>query len=72
MLFMTDAALAHLRNGSGWTAGVDGSVALVKVGASGRVDTETAQHEVIGFVLSNGGLMADLSFEGTKLSKLDL
>ena len=72
VLFMTDVALAQLRNGSGWTAGVDGSIALVKVGVSGRVDTETALHEVIGFVLSNGGLMADLSFEGTKLSKLDL
>jgi len=31
-----------------------------------------ARQEVIGFVLSNGGLMADLSFEGTKVSKLDL
>jgi lipid-binding SYLF domain-containing protein len=26
----------------------------------------------LGFVLSNGGLMANFSIEGTKLSKLDL
>ena len=72
VLFMTSEALTKFQASRGWTAGVDGSVALVKVGSSGRVDTETARHEVIGFVLSNGGLMADLSFEGTKVSKLDL
>jgi lipid-binding SYLF domain-containing protein len=72
VLFMTNEALTRFQASRGWTAGVDGSVALVKVGASGSVDTETARHEVIGFVLSNGGLMADLSFEGTKVSKLDL
>ena len=72
LLFMTDAALEKFRTSSGWTAGVDASVALAKVGTGGRVDSESARHDVIGFVLSNGGLMANLSIEGTKLSKLDL
>jgi len=51
---------------------VDAAVALVKVGTSGRVDSESARHDILGFVLSNGGLMANISVEGTKLSKLDL
>jgi lipid-binding SYLF domain-containing protein len=72
LLFMTEEALGKFRDSSGWTAGVDASVALVKVGTSGRVDSESARHDVVGLALSNGGLMANFSVEGTKLSKLDL
>jgi lipid-binding SYLF domain-containing protein len=72
LLFMTDEALEKFRTSSGWTAGVDASVALMKTRTSGRVDSESLRHDVLGFVLSNGGLMANLSIEGTKLSKLDL
>jgi len=72
LLFMTDAALEKFRARAGWTAGVDASVALMKSGTGDRLDSESARHDVLGFVLSNGGLMANLSIEGTKLSKLDL
>ena len=71
-LFMTDDALSKFRNSSGWTAGADASVTLVKVGANAGVDTNTAQQPVIGYVLTNGGLMANLSVDGTKVTKLDL
>jgi len=72
ILFMTPDALRRFEQSSGWTAGVDASVTLVNVGASGRVDTQTAQQPVIGFVLSNVGFMADLSLNGTRISRLDL
>jgi lipid-binding SYLF domain-containing protein len=71
-LFMTKDALDKFRNSKGWTAGVDGSVALAKIGANGNVDTSSATAPIIGFVLTNAGLMANLSLEGTKISKLDL
>jgi lipid-binding SYLF domain-containing protein len=38
----------------------------VKVGANGQVDTNTACAPNIGFVVTNAGLMANLSLEGTK------
>jgi lipid-binding SYLF domain-containing protein len=69
--FMTDAAYQQFRNSSGWTAGADAGVALAKVGANGRVDTSTATAPVVGFVLTNTGLMFNLSLEGTKVSKLE-
>ena len=72
ILFMTDAALAQFRQSSGWTAGADASVALVNVGASGAATTQTAQRPVIGYVLSQGGLMLDASVNGTKISKLNI
>ncbi|CAH0447735.1 hypothetical protein LMG10661_03808 [Ralstonia syzygii subsp. syzygii] len=71
ILFMTDEALNKFRASQGWTAGVDATVALAKIGANGAVDTNTAQQPVIGFVLTNAGLMAGASVEGTKITKLN-
>jgi lipid-binding SYLF domain-containing protein len=55
----------------GWQAGVDASVALATLGAGGQVDTETAKKPIIGFIFSNKGLMYNLTFEGSKITKLD-
>ena len=70
ILFMTDEALNKFRQSSGWTAGADASVAMVNVGAAGSATTQTAQRPVIGYVLTQGGLMVDASLNGTKISKL--
>jgi lipid-binding SYLF domain-containing protein len=72
ILFMTQEALDKFRNSKGWTAGADASVAIMKVGANGEIDTTTANNPVEGFVLTNAGLMANLNLEGTKISKLEL
>jgi lipid-binding SYLF domain-containing protein len=71
VLFMTDKALADFRGSEGWKAGVDGSVALATLGAGGAIDSETAKQPIIGFIFSNKGLMYNLTFEGSKISKLD-
>jgi lipid-binding SYLF domain-containing protein len=72
LLFMTDEALKRFQNSSGWTVGVDASVTLFAVGASAQVTTATAQQPVIGYVLSNSGLMAGISLDGTRITRLDL
>ena len=72
VLFMTDEALAKFRASNGWTVGADASVTLVKVGADAGIDTQTASQSVVAYVLSNVGLMANLSLDGTKVSRLDL
>jgi lipid-binding SYLF domain-containing protein len=69
---MTQEALDKLRNTDGWSAGVDASVALVKVGANGAIDSTTATAPVEAFVLTNAGLMADVSLAGTKVSPLKI
>jgi len=71
-LFMSDHALADFRNSQGWSAGGDASVAVLQMGANGNVDTSTATAPILAFVLTNGGLMANLSLEGTKVSRLAL
>jgi lipid-binding SYLF domain-containing protein len=71
LMFMTQEALERFQSGDGWEVGVDGSVALVKVGVSGEIDTSTISAPVIGFVFGEQGLMANLSLEGAKFTKLD-
>ncbi|SAK96999.1 lipoprotein [Caballeronia temeraria] len=69
-LFMTQHALDDFRNSKGWSVGGEGSVALLKVGANGEIDTTTATAPVEAIVLTNAGLMGDVSLSGTKVSRL--
>lgn len=69
-LFMTQDSLATFQNAKGWSAGADASVALIKVGANGAIDTTTATAPVEAIVMTNSGLMGDVSLSGTKVSKL--
>ena len=70
VLFMNEHALGNFRSSQGWKAGVNGSVALATLGAGGSIDTETAKKPIIGFIFSNQGLMYNLTFEGSKISKI--
>lgn len=71
ILFMNAKALKHFRSSEGWKAGVDGSVALATLGAGGELSTETAKQPIIGFIFSNKGLMYNLTFEGSKITRLE-
>ena len=68
---MTAEALRKFRDSEGWKAGVDGSVALATLGAGGSIDTDTAKKPIIGFIFSGKGLMYNLTFEGSKITKID-
>ena len=71
-MFMTVEALDKFRSSNGWTAGVDASVTVVKTGASKAIDTNTVSAPVTAMVLTNSGLMGDLSLQGTKVSRLKI
>jgi lipid-binding SYLF domain-containing protein len=72
LLFMTDEALNRFKASNGWTVGADASVTLLNVGATAQVTTNTAQQAVVGYVLSNSGLMAGVSLDGTRIVPLNL
>jgi lipid-binding SYLF domain-containing protein len=55
----------------GWEASVDAGVTVVDIGATGSLDTTTAQSPVIGLNFGEEGLMAGVSVKGTKVTKLD-
>lgn len=71
-LFNTTDALAKFKASSGWQAGVDASVSVLNVGASARVDTASASQAVSAFVMTNAGLMASASLDGSRITRLDI
>lgn len=71
MVFLTDEALVKFRDSKGWEAGVDGSVAVAEWGAGTDINTQNFPDPIVGFVLNNKGLMAGISLEGSKISKIE-
>jgi lipid-binding SYLF domain-containing protein len=70
--FMSSDALKKFLDSKGWTAGVDGNVALITVGAGESAMTAAAKNPIAAFVFDVKGLMADMSLKGAKFNKLDL
>ena len=68
--FMTQNALDDFRNSSGWRVGVDGSVAIIDMGAGKTIDTQNVRDPVVGFIFNASGLMANLTLEGTRFTRI--
>ena len=69
--FMTPESLNKFRESSGWKVGVDGSVALIDIGAGKTIDSNNIKDPVVGFVFGSKGLMYNLTLEGSRFTKLD-
>jgi lipid-binding SYLF domain-containing protein len=72
ILFMTDDSLSRFKASNGWTVGADAGVTMLTVGADASITGRTAQQPVVGFVLTNSGLMGSLSLNGSRITPLNL
>ncbi|WP_298931600.1 YSC84-related protein [uncultured Ramlibacter sp.] len=72
LFFMTPQALEQFESSAGWTAGVNASVVVADLSSGARTATQFAQQGIIVFIHSNIGLMAGLSLDGTKISRMAL
>jgi len=70
LLFMEQSALDDFQASDGWKVGVDGSVALITLGADGSVDTTKTNQPILAFVMNQKGLMYNLTLEGSKFNKI--
>jgi lipid-binding SYLF domain-containing protein len=70
ILFMTPESLDKFQKSGDWSAGADTSFALVKQGSGGQYDTATLGKPILGFIFHEKGLLGDLSFEGSKITKI--
>lgn len=68
IMFLTPEALDKFVASHGWTAGADASVAVVRQGANATFDTLSAKNSVVAFALTNSGLMAAATIDGTKIT----
>jgi lipid-binding SYLF domain-containing protein len=71
IMFMTQDALRKFTHSKGWTIGADAGVAIVSEGAGVQYDSKTMQRPIIGFVYDEKGLIGDLSFKGSKISRIE-
>ena len=70
ILFFDDVAMDNFLYSSGWEVGVDGAVALFPLGVAGAFDSNTLKDAIVGFVFGQKGLIAGVSMEGTKFTKI--
>ena len=71
IVFMTRDSLNRFRNSDGWRVGVDGSVALIDIGAGKTIDSDNVRDPIVGFIYGSKGLMYNLTLEGTKFTKIE-
>ena len=70
LFFMTDGALNYLKKSDGWAAGTGPSVVVINKGAAAAADTTTVSQDVYAFPFGAKGLMADLTLQGTKITRI--
>lgn len=70
VFLMTDEAVNHLQESQGWEIGTGPTVVLVDAGIAKNLTTSTLQDDAYAFIFDQQGLMAGISIEGTKISKI--
>ena len=67
IVFMTPESLKKFTDSDGWRIGIDGSVALIDLGACKTIDSHNIKDPVVGFIFGSKGLMYNLTLEGSKI-----
>jgi lipid-binding SYLF domain-containing protein len=70
VFLMTDKALKYLTESKGWEIGVGPTVVVVDEGAAKNLSSSTLKDDAYAFIFDQQGLMAGISIEGTKISKI--
>jgi lipid-binding SYLF domain-containing protein len=68
--FADQYALDSFMKSNGWEAGVDGSVAIIDWGQGIDISSISFEKPIYAFVFDNKGLMANVSLEGTKFTRI--
>jgi lipid-binding SYLF domain-containing protein len=70
VFLMSDKAVKNLHDTRGWELGVGPSVVVVNEGMAKNLSTSTLRDDAYAFIVDQSGLMASLSIEGTKISRI--
>jgi len=68
---MTDKAVQYIRETKGWEIGVGPTVVVVDEGVAKNLSTTSLKDDAYAFIFSQQGLMAGVSIEGTKISRIN-
>jgi lipid-binding SYLF domain-containing protein len=70
VFLMNKKALDYLNKTKGWEFGVGPTVVAVNEGVAKNLTTTTLKDDAYAFITDQQGLMASLSIEGTKISRI--
>jgi lipid-binding SYLF domain-containing protein len=70
LFFMTDDSLSYLKKSDGFSAGTGPSITVINAGAAAEANSTTLTQDVYAFPFNGKGLMADLTLQGTKITRI--
>ena len=71
VFLMTDKAVKYIEETKGWEIGTGPTVVVVDEGVAKNLSTSTIKDDAYAFIFSQQGLMAGVSIEGTKISRIE-
>jgi len=70
VFLMSDKAVKYIHQTHGWEIGTGPSIVVVNQGVAKNLSTSTLKYDAYAYIFDQQGLMADLSIEGTKISRI--
>ena len=70
VFLMTPKAVKYIHDTQGWEIGVGPTVVVVNEGVARNLSTSTLKDDAYAFIFDQKGLMAGVSIEGTKISRI--
>ncbi len=70
VFLITTKAIDYIHDSDGWEIGVGPSVVVVDEGLAKNLSSSTLKDDAYAFIFNQKGLMAGVTLEGTKISKI--
>lgn len=70
VFLMTDKAVQYVKETKGWEIGVGPTVVMVDEGVAKNLSTTSLKDDAYAFIFGQQGLMAGISLEGSKVTKI--
>jgi lipid-binding SYLF domain-containing protein len=70
VFLMNDKAVDYMHKTQGWEIGVGPTVVIVNEGVAKNLSSTTLKDDAYAFIFDQKGLMAGVSIEGTKISRI--
>ena len=67
---MNAKAVNYINSTQGWEIGIGPTVVVVNEGVAKNLSTSTLKDDAYAFIFDQEGLMAGVTIEGTKISKI--
>jgi len=70
VFLMSQKAVSYIHRSEGWEIGTGPTVVVVNAGVAKNLSTSTLKDDAYAFIFNQQGLMAGISLEGTKISRI--